>query len=106
MSNSGSDREKLLESVYRKAEGYTVYRKAEGYTVEEKLTEYVIDEEGNRRPIKEKTQNKHYPPDVAAARAYMELVNPEGELARMSDVELEKEKERLLKELAASDQSS
>ncbi len=97
MSNNGAERDKLLESVYRKAEGYTV---------EERLTEYLIDEEGNRRAVKEKTQNKHYPPDVAAARAYMELANPEGEFSRMSDAELEREKARLLKELAASDQSS
>lgn len=97
VSNAEINREKLLESVYRRAEGYTV---------EEKLIEYVIDEEGNRRAVKEKTQNKHYPPDVAAAKAYIELLEPEGEFARMTDEELEREKKRLLGELASGDQSS
>ena len=95
----GKEREKdrILESICRRAEGYTV---------EETLTEYVIDEEGNRKPVKEKTQNKHYPTDIAAAKAYMELICPEGEFASMTDEELVREKTRLIKELSEYDQSS
>ena len=71
-----------------------LYKKAKGYDVEETTQEYVVDEEGNKRLVKEKTAIKHVPPDLAALKAYMELRDTE--LSRMSNEELEKEKERLI----------
>ena len=56
----------------------------------------VVDETGEKRLVKEKTSVKHVPPDLSALKAYMELRDTE--LTRMSDEELEKEKERLLQE--------
>ena len=74
-----------------------LYKKARGYDVEETTREYVVDEEGVKRLVKEKTSVKHVPPDLSALKTYMELRDTE--LTRMSDEELEKEKERLLQEL-------
>lgn len=74
-----------------------LYKKAKGYDVEETTQEYVVDEEGNKRLVKEKTAVKHVPPDLSALKAYMELRDTE--LSRMSDEELRKEKNRLIKSL-------
>ena len=74
-----------------------LYKKARGYDVEETTKEYIVDEEGNKKMVKEKTSVKHVPPDLSALKAYMEL--KDSELSGMSDQELEKEKERLIKSL-------
>ena len=42
------ERDKLLKSLYKKAEGYCV---------EETVTEFVYDEDGSKRAVREKTQN-------------------------------------------------
>lgn len=77
-----------------------LYKKAKGYEVTETTREYGIDEEGNPRLTKEKTATKFIPPDLAAIRAYMEL--KDGELYSMSDGELKKEREKLLRGLKKS----
>lgn len=74
-----------------------LYKKARGYDVEEINREYVVDEDGNKKLVKEKTTVKHVPPDLSALKAYMEIKDTE--LARMSDEDLKKEKERLIGEL-------
>ncbi len=74
-----------------------LYKKARGYDVEEINREYVVDEDGNKKLVKEKTTVKHVPPDLSALKAYMEIKDTE--LARMSNEELSKEKERLIGEL-------
>lgn len=71
-------------------------KKALGYTVTETATEYVIDEEGNRKPVREKTQKKHIPPDTAALKAYLERKGREDDFANLTDEELEAERQRLL----------
>lgn len=71
-----------------------LYKKAKGYDVEETTQEYVVDEEGVKRLVKEKTSTKHVPPDLSALKAYMEMRDTE--LSRMSNEELEKEKNRLI----------
>lgn len=81
----------------------TLYKKACGYTVEEVTREYGVDENGNTRLIKQKVQSKYVPPDVTALKAYIELKNKE--LFEMTDEELEREKSRLLAELCRENPS-
>lgn len=81
----------------------TILKKAEGFTVEETVTEYAIDEEGNARAVRSKVQNKYMPPDVAAAKTYFELIGQRGEFDDMTDEELERERVRLLGELGKSE---
>jgi len=77
---------KLAKSLYKKAVGYTATEKTLEYSPEGEL-------------IKKKVTSKHYPPDITALKAYLELLNGEESIENMTDEELEKEKERLLKEL-------
>ena len=78
--------EKLLHSLYKKAVGYTV---------NEKTMEYSPDGE----VVKKKVTSKHFPPDISALKAYLELISSEEDYESMTDEELEREKERLLKKL-------
>ena len=73
----------------------SLYKKAVGYTVTEKTMEYSPDGE----VVKKKVTSKHFPPDIAALKAYLELISSEEDYESMTDEELEREKERLLKEL-------
>ena len=73
----------------------SLYKKAVGYTVTEKTTEYSPEGE----VIKRKVTSKHYPPDIAALKAYLELISTGEDYEKLTDEELESEKERLLKEL-------
>lgn len=75
----------------------TLYKKACGYTVEETTEEYGVDEDGITKLTKKKVNSKYIPPDVSALKAYMELKN--SDLYDMTDEELEAEKSRLLAEL-------
>ena len=76
--------EKLLRSLYKKAVGYTVNEKTMEYSPEGDV-------------VKKKVTTKHYPPDIAALKAYTELLSQGESLESMSDEELESEKIRLLK---------
>ncbi|MBO5776510.1 MAG: hypothetical protein J6V83_03410 [Clostridia bacterium] len=80
-------RDRLLESLYKRAEGYSV---------EETVTEFVYEEDGSKRAVREKTQNKYMPPDVTAAKFYLEFMDFKSELDNMSDEDLENEKMRLI----------
>ena len=77
---------KLARSLYKKAVGYTATEKTLEYSPEGEL-------------IKKKVSSKHDPPDITALRAYLELIGEGASLESMTDEALEKEKERLLKEL-------
>ncbi len=73
----------------------SLYKKAVGYTATEKTTEYSPEGE----VIRKKVVSKHFPPDISALKAYLELVSDGEDLEAMTDEELEAEKQRLLKEL-------
>ena len=73
----------------------SLYKKAVGYTATEKTTEYSPDGE----VVKKKVVSKHFPPDISALKAYLELVSDGEDLEAMTDEELEAEKQRLLKQL-------
>ena len=73
----------------------SLYKKAVGYTAKEKTTEYSA--EGD--VLKQKVTSKHYPPDISALKAYLEIVSEGESYEKMTDEELAEEKKRLLKEL-------
>ena len=70
-------------------------KKAVGHYAEETVTEYGVDDNS----LKKKVTNKYYPPDIAAIKLYEEMSKSDNPYAEYSDIELEKEKKRLLKEL-------
>ena len=73
-------------------------KKAFGYKTEEIVEEYgAVD--GDLSLIKRKVTIKDVAPDLSALKAYMEYKN-DNVYEKMSTAELEKEKERLLLELA------
>ena len=77
---------KLAKSLYKKAVGYTAVEKTLEYSPVGDL-------------VKKKVSSKHYPPDITALKAYLDLIGEGNDLESMTDEALEKEKERLLKEL-------
>jgi hypothetical protein len=83
------DMEKLKKAIKKKALGYNV--------VEETVDYSLVD--GEMVPSKKKTATKHIPPDVAALKALMDM-KEETDYESMTDEELSKEKTRLLKILA------
>lgn len=76
----------------------TLYKKAIGYSVEEVVEEYASEERGGEL-LKRKVTKKAVPPDILALKTYMELMKDDKEFDNMSIEELEKEKIRLLKQL-------
>ena len=73
----------------------SLYKKAVGYTATEKTTEYSPEGE----VIKRKVTQKHFPPDISALKAYLELISSKEDHESLTDEELELEKQRLLQEL-------
>lgn len=71
-----------------------ILKKATGYTYDEVVEEFAV-KEGGEELIKRKITKKHYPPDSAALKAYMEF--SQGNVCELSDEELQAEKQRLLK---------
>ena len=87
MRDSKNDK-KLKEALLNKALGYTAQEIVEeyGYTGDE----FVLQ--------KRKTSTKSYPPDLSALQMLLEKeVKESSDIEKMSDEELEEEKERLLK---------
>ncbi len=76
-----------------------------GTTTKEITTEYAIDEEtGKLKIIKQKVSEKNLPPNVDLLKlVYPHLVEDKKDFNKLTDEELEKEKQRLLKELKESE---
>lgn len=72
-------------------------KKALGYDCTETVTEYVSDEDGIKLS-KKKVTKKNVPPDITALK--MLLTENDKDITELSDEELQKEKERLIKSLA------
>ena len=72
-----------------------------GLTTKEITTEYVLDEEtGKMKIVKQKINEKYLPPNVDLIKLiYPHLTVKTDDYELLSDDELEKEKQRLLKEL-------
>ncbi len=69
-----------------------LYRRAVGFEADEVTEEYSFNE-GEEVLLKRRVVKKQMPPDVAAAKLYVEAQKPFTEL---TDEELEREKDRLL----------
>lgn len=72
-------------------------KKALGYDLTETVEEYALSDD-EVKLTKKKITKKNVPPDITALKIL--LVGDEKSVAEMSDEELEKEKERLIKILA------
>jgi hypothetical protein len=70
-------------------------KKALGYDATEVVEEYVSGDEGEIKLTKKKVTKKNVPPDITAIKLLLGEDNLSVE--EMSDEELEKEKERLIK---------
>ncbi len=70
-------------------------KKALGFTAEETVEEYAMKEDGEIALSKKKVTRKSVPPDVTALKMLLDAKSPE--LNDMTDEELEREKNRLLK---------
>lgn len=72
-----------------------------GIKTKEITTEYVVDDETNELKIsKQKVQEKILPPNIDLLKLiYQQLVEDENNYEQLTDEELSKEKERLLKQL-------
>ena len=71
-------------------------KKAVGYEAQEVVEEYQDTDEGLVLTKKKITQ-KHYPPDTTAAKMILDVFSEQQDYSMMTDEELEKEKQRLLK---------
>ncbi len=79
----------------------TLEKKAKGFSADEITEEYVVNEDGNLVLSKRKVMTKYFPPDTGAIKSVLDM----DELSSLSDEELEKEKQRLLMELANQQKS-
>lgn len=70
-------------------------KKALGYETTEIVEEYVSDDAGDIKLTKKKVTQKNVPPDISAIK--MLLDQTEISVSEMTDEQLEREKERLLK---------
>ena len=77
----------------------------EGLTTKETVTEYVLDEEtGKLKVTKKKVSEKNLPPNVDLLKLiYPTMVEKKVDYHNLSDEDLEKEKQRLLKQLKESE---
>lgn len=82
--------DKLLKSLLKKAIGYKVSEVSE---------EYNVNEDGIEQLNKRKVTTKYIPPDLTALKAYLELTNGTNDYENMSDEELIKIKNELIKDL-------
>lgn len=77
--------------------GEALMKVATGYSVEE-VTEEYAEVDGELKLMKRKETKKDVPPDLKAVQIL--LAGSDGDLSKLTDEQLAKEKERLLKELA------
>lgn len=82
-----SQRDDVLEAVLKRAKGYEAKETVEEYAV--------VD--GALELVKKKVTTKDVPPDMAAVK----LIFDSGSVSDLTDEQLEKERQRLIKELAS-----
>ena len=69
-------------------------------TTKEVITEYLFDEETNKmKLIKKKVNEKTLPPNTDIIKLIYQQANIKEDLEKLTDEELEQEKQRLLKQL-------
>jgi len=79
--------------------GDALLKVATGFSIEE-VTEEYAEVDGEMKLLKRKETKKDVPPDLKAVQM---LLGVETDFSKLSDEELEKEKQRLLKELEKKD---
>ncbi len=91
------DRQKILEEA--------LYKKALGYSQDEVVEEYSPLEDGTFKLSKKKVTKKVVSPDIAAAKVLLQhyVTKQNFDLSKLSDEELEEEKQKLLKMLEESE---
>lgn len=72
-------------------------KKALGFSIDEITEEYGADDGDKLKLIKRKVVSKQIPPDISALKILFEYEEKETDLSKLTDEELLKEKERLLK---------
>lgn len=89
----GKNKKKTLDTQDVKQ---ALIKKALGYDAKEVVEEYVQNSEGEVQLTKRKVTTKSVPPDVQALKLLLED-DAQKPIIEMSDEELEREKQRLLK---------
>lgn len=94
------DENKKQENVEK-----ALYKSAVGYSQNEVVEEYSTQKDGSMKLSKKKVTKKKISPDISAAKVLLEHYSKSESvrLGGMSEEELEKEKQRLLKMLKESD---
>ena len=83
----------------KKKIGKALAKKAVGYSAKEVVEEYQ-DDDGVMRLTKKRVTKKHVPPDTQAAKMIVDGAFDEAdEIENMTDEQLEKERQRLIKTL-------
>lgn len=75
-------------------------KRALGFDSDEIVEEYVTDDSGKSVLSKRKVTKKYTPPDMSALKVLIEQAEFDDEISHMTDKELLREKDRLLKLLA------
>ncbi len=79
-------------------------KRALGFDSDEIVEEYVADDNGKTVLSKRKVTKKYNPPDMSALKVLIEQSEFDDEISHMTDKELLREKDRLLKLLAEKEQ--
>ena len=85
-----------------------LYKKAMGYGVSEETVEYVTNDKGEEVVSKRKVSKKYIPPDASALRLLIEhfYSNTYRDIESMSDEELEKERDEIIKMLKEEEKNA
>ncbi len=84
---NSSTKKKIAQALVKKAIGFDCVETVEEFS----------ESEGEMRLSKRKVTTKTVPPDVSAAKLLMEMQTEDKEITDMTDEELEKERQRLIK---------
>ena len=85
-----------MNSNTKKKITQALVKKAIGFDTVETVEEFA-ETDGELRLLKRKVTTKSVPPDVSAAKLLMDMQSNEHDITDMTDEELEKERQRLIK---------
>ena len=84
---NSNTKKKITQALVKKAIGFDTVETVEEFS----------ETDGEIKLLKRKVTTKSIPPDVSAAKLLMEMQSDERDVTDMTDEELEKERERLIK---------
>ena len=89
-----------MDEIFDKNTIKAIKSLASGMIIKEVTKEYVADDNGEMKLVKKKVNEKMVPPSTDICKMlYSSTKSEENKFKNMTDEELEKEKQRLLKEL-------